>query len=491
MNVNRKLIQKAEELKPALLKRRVKLAGTEQCLQEGDSEVYDFGEHLTGRLAIAFSYEGHHPDAPALLRIHFAENVRELEEDAAAYRGWISPSWIQTETVHVDRIPGTFRLGRRYAFRYVRIEVLSLSTRFTLKIRGLTAVSETSADEAKLPSLSAELLPRGEEELLSGIDSVACRTLRECMQEVFEDGPKRDRRLWLGDLRLQALTNYVTYRNNDLVKRCLYLFAGTAFPDGRLASNVFVEPRVEADDSYMFDYAMLFVKALQDYVNETEDSDCLRELWPATRKQILGAEQYFGEDGLIHAPEEPVWCFLDWNLELDKETGALGVWLYCAEAAVDLARRLKDHSFTEEICEKIRIRREAARTLLRTPDGLFTSGPMKQISMASQVWAILGGISSDPGILTRAEQCGALKMVSPYLCHYYIEALIKTGKKQEALDMILRYWGGMIREGADTFWELYDPEDPDASPYGGTVVNSYCHAWSCTPAYFIREGLLV
>ena len=29
--------------------------------------------------------------------------------------------------------------------------------------------------------------------------------------------------------------------------------------------------------------------------------------------------------------------------------------------------------------------------------------------------------------------------------------------------------------------------DPNASPYGGTIVNSYCHAWSCAPAYFLRE----
>ena len=47
--------------------------------------------------------------------------------------------------------------------------------------------------------------------------------------------------------------------------------------------------------------------------------------------------------------------------------------------------------------------------------------------------------------------------------------------------------GGMAQEGADTFWELYDPKDPGASPYGGTIVNSYCHAWSCAPAYFLRK----
>lgn len=49
------------------------------------------------------------------------------------------------------------------------------------------------------------------------------------------------------------------------------------------------------------------------------------------------------------------------------------------------------------------------------------------------------------------------------------------------------YWGGMVRLGADTFWELYNPENADESPYGGTIVNSYCHAWSCGPAYFLRK----
>ena len=51
------------------------------------------------------------------------------------------------------------------------------------------------------------------------------------------------------------------------------------------------------------------------------------------------------------------------------------------------------------------------------------------------------------------------------------------------------YWGGMLKEGADTFWELYDPGDPLASPYGSRAVNSFCHAWSSTPAYFIRNYL--
>ena len=86
-----------------------------------------------------------------------------------------------------------------------------------------------------------------------------------------------------------------------------------------------------------------------------------------------------------------------------------------------------------------------------------------------------------------AEYEDAIDMVTPYMHHYYIEALISCGAMDEALDVMRKYWGGMAKLGADTFWELYNPKNPDESPYGGTIVNSYCHAWSCAPAYFLRK----
>ena len=71
--------------------------------------------------------------------------------------------------------------------------------------------------------------------------------------------------------------------------------------------------------------------------------------------------------------------------------------------------------------------------------------------------------------------------------HNYVDALLQVGMREKALAVLRFYWGGMADQGADTFWELYDPADPNASPYGGTIVNSYCHAWSCAPAYFLRK----
>lgn len=65
--------------------------------------------------------------------------------------------------------------------------------------------------------------------------------------------------------------------------------------------------------------------------------------------------------------------------------------------------------------------------------------------------------------------------------------MMQSGMQREAFALIDNYWGGMVRAGADTFWKVYDPKDPRLSPYRSHLVNSYCHAWSCTPSYFIRR----
>ena len=483
MIVNDRFLKTADALKPVLAQRLVKCGCDAPVLDQGASVIFDFREHLTGHVKLRFSYEGHHPDAPAWLCLRFAERIEELTENAEDYRGWISASWVQQEEIHVDVIPSEMTLPRRYAFRYLQAEVRAVSSRFLLKIEEVSCLALTSASEEQL--LRADL----RDPMLAAIDATAVRTLRECMQDVFEDGPKRDRRLWMGDLRLQALANYATYRNYDLVKRCLYLFAGALPEDGGMAACIFTEPAVEADDQYMFDYALLFTKVLQEYVEASGDEDALQDLWPTVKGQFAFAEKFFKEDGSFLEQKSPQWCFVDWNFTLDKQLSALGVWLYCAESAAALAAKIGDRTFLAGIEGKIADRRAAGQKSFDRTTGVFVSGPADQISMSSQVWAVLGGLTADGAVFDRAAALGACRMVSPYMYHYYAEALVRLGKKKEALAVIRSYWGGMVDKGADCFWELYDPEDPDGSPYGGTIVNSYCHAWSCTPAYFLRTVL--
>ena len=104
---------------------------------------------------------------------------------------------------------------------------------------------------------------------------------------------------------------------------------------------------------------------------------------------------------------------------------------------------------------------------------------------------ILGGVISGAEakelLLTCLDNKKAKQPVTPYMRHYVAEAMLKLGMKDEAVQYLKKFWGGMLDCGADTFWEAYIPDDLDFSPYEDRMINSLCHAWSCTPSYFIRK----
>ena len=454
-------------------------------LKKKDEVILDFGEHLVGYLSLELKNKGAHADAPILLRIRFAEREVELFEDASTYNGWISASWIQEELVKVDVVPSKLDLARRYSFRYVRIEVEDISSKFDLQIADAKVRAVTSARDEELTHYD-----KGDS-LDQKIDAIAVKTLRDCMQTVFEDGPKRDRRLWIGDLRIQAIANYKTYQMNDMVKSCLYLFGALTQENGRVGACIFLEPEPEVDDTFMYDYSLFFVTILRDYFRETDDLEAVKDLWSVCKRQIVLAREGLDEHYVVKDLNKLGWCFVDWNLELNKQASAQGILLYALEAAIELAECVGDILAEEEFADLfIKVKDGANRFLFDDRLGLYVSGKDRQISYASQIWMILGGAVEGKAaerLLGKLEAYdAAVKMVTPYMYHNYIDALLKLGKKDEAHKLMREYWGGMVEYGADTFWELYNPENPDESPYGGTIVNSYCHAWSCGPAYFLR-----
>lgn len=326
-------------------------------MKRDDSLILDFGEHCVGSFSVNISSVGSPMDAPLYMRVRFGEIPAELAGNFSSYEGWLSKSWIQEEYIHLDELPAKLSLPRRYSFRYVEIKVLDTSPKWQAVFENPEVVKETSADYRNLKEIFVE-------EELKKIYDVSVKTLAECMQDVFEDGPKRDRRLWIGDLRLQALANYFTFDNVELVKRCLYLFGAMNTAEGKIPANVFVKPASLPDDTFLFDYSLFFISVLYDYETAHPDIEFLKELFPVK------------------------------------------------------------------------------------------------------------------GIAT------------PYMYHHVTEALFEAGLQEEAIRLLKSYWGEMLRLGADTFWEAFEPENPDYSPYGNPIVSSYCHAWSCTPVYLIHKYLL-
>jgi hypothetical protein len=451
----------------------------------GESFILDFGNHHVGRLQFDFAARGE-VDAPARLRLVFAELPLELGEPFDPFTGSLSRSWLQDEILTCDILPGTGEfvhvdLPRRYAFRYVRVELTSLANyelQFRhFRCRGLTSADETQVSPVKLGSPWKE------------IEEVSRRTLRNCMQEVFEDGPKRDRRLWMGDLRLQALANAVTFKNFSLVKRCLYLFAALTTADGMVNGCVYEYPSPHGSKANPIDYALLFGPTLLEYIAASGDEDAARDLWPVALRQLDFGWGDVDEEGVWHNSSKR-WVFIDWNPDLNKKTCLAGVLAFSIQQTMLLARALdQDHEMTKwrQRLQKLAVGTRKAfwdeKRGVAVCDG--------QISWLSQAWLILGGI------LLSEEGAGALRLVlknpqsirpiSPYGCHTVVEAMLHCGLKEEAAKLVHEFWGGMINLGADTFWEVWNPSDHRTSPYGNPLLNSACHAWSCTPTYFIRR----
>lgn len=457
----------------------------ETPLGKGDKLCLDFGDHQVGYVTLELKSVGSPMDAPAFFRLKFGEVAKEILECSEDYDGWISRGWIQEEFIHVDVLPATLVLPRRYAFRFMEIEVIDTSLKWKLVVQGVTCRCVSAVDMTEVKPYETS------DEMLKKIEKVSVRTLQNCMQSVFEDGPKRDRRLWIGDLRLQALANYETFKNYDLVKRCLYLFGGLTRDDGKVGACLFIEPEYIVDDTFFYDYSLFFVSILMDYYKETEDMEILRDLWPCAKRQLEIAGQVYDENYMAQA-DDPMGCFVDWKEGLDKQVCMGAIYVYCLRSGMRMAEILGEHDLCQSYEKEIENIAQAIESNCWDESlGVYVSGPDRQISYATQAWMVLAGL------VTREKGVQILKkvleikpemgMVTPYMNHHFAEALILSGEKEKALEFIKYYWGSMIDLGADTFWELFNPENPQESPYGSSIVNSYCHAWSCTPAYLLRK----
>ena len=76
---------------------------------------------------------------------------------------------------------------------------------------------------------------------------------------------------------------------------------------------------------------------------------------------------------------------------------------------------------------------------------------------------------------------------------YELEALCALGEQDAVMKEMKAYWGGMLKEGATSFWEKYNPEETGTqhlAMYGRPYGKSLCHAWGASPIYLLGKYYL-
>jgi alpha-L-rhamnosidase len=88
-------------------------------------------------------------------------------------------------------------------------------------------------------------------------------------------------------------------------------------------------------------------------------------------------------------------------------------------------------------------------------------------------------------------------VITPYYGSYLLQALAGIGGSYDGLQWTKSYWGGMLDNGATSFWEAWDPawagDDPHAKLEADDKVGynaSLAHGWSSGPAAWLLEQVL-
>lgn len=502
--INEAFRKKAEELKAPLIKTEIFPESTAEIVKDesafqglsvrkiadavfpieiksGEEILFDFGEHFTGYLSFRLNNDGliKITDSPVKLHFTFGEFPLEIVTPPEDYKGGLGNGWLQNEERSFVFTPCRGTLDRRYSFRYLRLRRTD-SASFTIKIENLSLTAVSAVRKENAPVLGTD------DNTYKRIYDMSVNTLKECQQEVFEDGPKRDRRLWIGDLKLQAMTDYGVFRNLDLIKRCIYLFASATGEHKMVAPCIFPDSPPYVDEWTFCDYSLFFISCLYDWYKNTGDISLVEELYGVAYTQFEAVSEKFDK----RKGEISLNCFIDWCRGLDKSASLLGVYIYTLKQLRELSDILSYP--TDRITKEIET---ASSCLLKKFDekqGLFT-GSSGQISYHSQIWAVLSGV------LTKEDAVSVLHIIkeypteftmrTPYMMHYYIEALFNSGLENEALGFIKDIWGQIADAGFDCCPEVFNTKNQFESPYNAPEINSACHAWSCTPAYWLKKLL--
>lgn len=511
-------LQKAEASKPVLNKtthhpvREVKIVADANAFQgfkaveDGDiNDLYsksfkkkkevivDFGKHLVGNVSFKIKDIGPMQDAVLRFKVTFGEIPSDLGLPVEPYTGSLSRGWMQDFQCDVS-YDGCYTFNRRITARYMKIEAVGTSIYSDFCFDNITFEATTSAGKSKAQLASTT------PQIFKDIARVSENTLKDCMQGVFEDGPKRDQRLWMGDLYLEALANTASFKEYNVTKRCLYLLAGLANPyNGLLYSNMVEYPKPHAQQTFFVDYALSYILTLNDYLKATGDTETARDLWPVVKNQIntilakaIDNNHLYANTGYQYKGMMVSIVFFDWApVTLDNHAAIQGLLAHSIDCAYNIAKVIgKTDDVKAYPATAKQLRKAGYKAYWDAKKQIVVSGKERQESYTATSWAVLGdlikGNEAQKAIRNVMQSNTAIKPGTPYANHFLVAAMLHCGMNSEAKKYVEDYWGGMVRLGADTFWEYYVPDNHLFSSYNGyTLLNSYCHAWSCTPIYFI------
>ena len=449
------------------------------------SIILDFGHEIHGGFKLVISSCA--PLVTPQVRLRFGESVSETcselnSSKSVAETGSKSEVDLKSNTATNDHairdmvltVPfyGQMEVGNT-GYRFVRIDLLTPGQ--TINLKEATAILRYR----DIPYLGTF---RCSDQRLNDIWMTGAYTVHLNMQEYIWDGIKRDRLIWLGDLHPETSTICHVFGSDESFYASLDL-ACKQYPlpqwlNGMSAYSLWY--LIIQHDWYMHNGNLAFLQKHRDYI--TGLVDLVDSKVDAEGNDDLGGGR-----------------FLDWPSSPNTD----GVWsgyraliVWAMQDAQRLCQVLGDKAHEEKAAAvEARLRKK-----VKDPNHLKQAAALM----------VMAGLMDAQKACSDYVAVGGPKGFSTFYGYYMLQAMAKAGRYEEAMDIISKFWGGMLDLGATTFWEDFDldwtrnagridefvPEGKDdihgdfgAYCYPG-FRHSFCHGWASGPTAWLSQHVL-
>lgn len=433
---------------------------------ENASFVLDFGHEIHGGIRLLvpnFVSDIPYPE----IRITFGESLSEAESIVGEDTSTNDHSTRQF-TVPIPRYSDT-EWGQT-GFRFVKIELMTKGVKFRVKSALAVFVYHDFEYKGGFECSDPEV---------NKIFDTAAYTVHLCLQNMVWDGIKRDRLVWIGDMMIETMTVRDLFGRVELVEESLEFVRDQTPLPGWM--NSFPA------------YSMWWILILHDWYKATGNREYLLRQSDYLNGLVKLLGNVIGDDGVDNVPKH----FLDWptNSNPKKQAAQRSLHKMALLLGAELCREL-------ELTETADYAESKAQILAQN---VWDGGDVKQI-VAMQ--SLAGDV--DPKLAADIIIKDGITGFSTFMGYHLLSALAKAGRHAEALSLMKEYYGEMLKKGATTFFEDYNPEwsenssTVDTMPKNGErdihadfgaycykgLRHSFCHGWAAGPVPYLMEYVL-
>ena len=454
--------------------------------------IYDFSRLTVGYTELEYNAEC---DTEAVLNFDFSETITDFEHDPSNQWIHVIQSLIIKQNLKLDE---TLSFNpRRRAFRFIKIE---FDKNAQIELHGI------SVKPCLFPAEKHGWFTCSDNEL-NKMWEIGKYTLHVNKQQEYESCPRNEMEFFSGDGYIDALIDLYAFGEEKLLNTSLNL----VFPEaciGLTHTADFNKSR------HQWDYYAWRIVCVYTHYKITGDIDFVKKQFATSEKALQWQLNRMGKNNLIFQPP----CFIssytytlgqvDWACSPSRlgEKPYLNALLYksltsMSEMAAAIGEIDKSNTWSNIASQ---VKKAINDKLWSEENQCYMDSMDDYISQDGNIIPVLFGVTDErktKAIFNTLKQHlwtpygatilnkyvphtrGGNTTISPLMCAYEAETRFVNNDADNALELIRRCWGNMLKKGANTFWEFSPNNDKD-------WWDAVCHAWSAGCTYLLSAYVL-